>query len=409
MNLLPASFIYHSYTPSANETYIPLNNGMEEGVKIALARLLGAGDVELTLYDHDSVIYLTAGEQYHIIVYNPNYGGAALSTGQLPWDTRNLSSWLGEGKTGWQRGIGAKTGTADSWFYRTTGTALSLKLKNGGDANYVYTADSINHGISRWNIDTGAFAGRMGSKSVNCGDDGSEDDGWHMSAGKLASNYCRRNFSSPQGIAVDSSGFIYIADRNNHRVVKRDRDGKFVAWLGSTADDSWQTLSMETPASPSYSMDAKAFNSPFGLALDEGSGHLYVSCYGSGVVSRRSLATGQYKGFIGNGVEKWDTSITVLSGQRGSARNYFSYPRGIAVSDGYLYIADEGNHRVSRWTLEGFNGIQGEETETWPGSAEASTDGMPYRRRRVRNRKGACLIIPPMCTATVPISMWPTG
>ena len=247
VDLLPASFIYHGYSPAKNETYIPLNNGMEQGVKIVLVRLDGGSGAEMSLYDYNSSISLMAGQQYHFIIYNPNFGGGSLSTGQLPWDTRNLASWLGEGKTGWQRGTGAKTGTADSYFYRTTGIALSLKSRSGGDADYAYTADSINHGVSRWNIATGAFAGRMGSKSTDCADDGAEDDGWHMSAGKLASNYCRRNFSSPQGIAVDSGGFIYVADRNNHRVVKRDRDGKFTAWLGSPNDDAWQTPAMEAP------------------------------------------------------------------------------------------------------------------------------------------------------------------
>ena len=41
VDLLPASFIYHGYSPAKNETYIPLNNGMEQGVKIVLVRLDG--------------------------------------------------------------------------------------------------------------------------------------------------------------------------------------------------------------------------------------------------------------------------------------------------------------------------------------------------------------------------------
>lgn len=353
VRLKPASFLYHSYTPAVNETYIPLNTGMEQGLSIAVARLVGESEVEISFYSYDDAITLSAGQNYHIIVCNTNYNGDALSTGQLPWDTRNLASWLGEGKTGWQRGSGAKTGTSDSWFYRTTGMAVSFKKIQGGTANYAYVADSINHGVSRWNIDTGEFAGRMGSKSLNCADDGSEDDGWHMSAGKLAANWCRRNFNAPQAVAVDSLGYIYIADRNNHRIVKRDQNGAFVAWLGSTSDDTWQTLAKEAPTQPTYSMHAKAFNSPFGLAIDEDAGYLYVSCYGSSVVVRRNLETGAYAGFIGNGYDSWDMEIETLSGQRGSGVNFFNYPKGITVSGNHLYIADEGNHRISRWTLAG--------------------------------------------------------
>ena len=389
IELLPASFIYHAYAPAINETYVPLNNGMDQGVKIVLVRLSGETGAEISFHGYDSSIILTAGEQYHFIVYNPNSGGERLSTGQLPWDTRNLAAWLGEGKAGWQRGPGAKTGTADSWFYRTTGIALSLASVHGGGANFAYVADSINHGVSRWNLDTGAFAGRMGSTSTDCGNDGAEDDGWHTTAGKLASNYCRRNFNAPQGIAVDSSGYIYVADRNNHRVVKRDRDGKFVAWLGSPGDDAWQTPAMAEPWDLPYSMDATMFNSPFGVAVDEASGYLYVSCYGSGVVSRRDLATGSYRGYVGNGASEWNTTDTTLSGQRSGARNYFSYPRGISLRDGYLYVADEGNHRVSRWTLAGFNGSkEGSAAAAWIGGGidgwhdGATPAGASQERRR---------------------------
>lgn len=354
-HLAPASFLYHAYAPVSNETYIPCNNGMQQGLKIAVAHLVGESSVEIAIYSYDDSIALAAGQNYHIIICNANCGGEALSTGQLPWDTRNLASWLGEGKTGWQRSTGARTSTSDSWFYRTTGVGLSLKKVQGAEANYAYVADSINHGVSRWNIDTGEFAGRMGSKSLNCADDGIEDDGWHMTAGKLAANFCRRNFNSPQAVAVDSLGYIYIADRNNHRIVKRDSSGAFVAWLGSHNDDTWQISSMEAPSQPAYSMNAKAFNSPFGLAIDEEAGFLYVSCYGSSVVVRRDLETGAYAGFIGNGYNSWNTELEEFSGQRGSSANYFSYPKGLSVAGGYLYVADEGNHRISRWTLSGSN------------------------------------------------------
>ncbi|TAL29586.1 MAG: hypothetical protein EPN93_21090 [Spirochaetes bacterium] len=389
VELLPASFVYHEYVPSTNESYTPLNQGMDRGLKIVLVRLAGESGAHMSIHDYDATMSLFAGETYHFMIYNPNYGGERLSTGQLPWDARNLASWVGEGKSGWQRGPGARTGNADSWFYRTTGTALSLQSVHGGDGNYVYVADSINHGVSRWNAGTGAFAGRMGSKSLNCADDGSEDDGWHMTAGKPACNFCRRSLNAPQGIAVDSSGFIYVADRNNHRIVKRNRDGNFVAWLGSPNDDAWQTLSMEEPWDLPYSMDAKSFNSPFGVAIDESAGFLYVSCYGSSVVSRRNLATGRYEGFIGNGVDSWDTAATTLSGQRGSARNYFSYPRGIVAQGGYLYVADEGNHRVSRWTRAGFNGSTGADpAAAWIGGGDdgwhdgATPAGAAQERKR---------------------------
>ena len=95
------------------------------------------------------------------------------------------------------------------------------------------------------------------------------------------------------------------------------------------------------------------------------------------------------EGYIGNGTGGWNTTDTVLSGQRGAGRNLFSYPRGIAVHDGYLYVADEGNHRVSRWTLAGFNGSKGgSAAEAWIGGGVdgwhdgATPAGAAQERRR---------------------------
>ena len=41
-------------------------------------------------------------------------------------------------------------------------------------------------------------------------------------------------FKGPSGIAVDSAGNIYVADTRNDRIQKFDRNGKFIAVLGSS-------------------------------------------------------------------------------------------------------------------------------------------------------------------------------
>ncbi len=57
-------------------------------------------------------------------------------------------------------------------------------------------------------------------------------------------------FSSPRGIAVDSSGNIYVADTHNHRIQKFTSEGVFLAKWGS-----WGT-------------DKEQFRYPRGLAVD---------------------------------------------------------------------------------------------------------------------------------------------
>lgn len=359
--LAPGAYINFSYSPVENETYIPIDSGMEPGLHLAIIRLDGISNAEISLYtpvqsdEQATVIQLTADETYHIIVFNPLYTGGLLSTGQLPWDSRNLASWIGGGivDEGWQTGAGAAWNRNDAYFYRPSGMGLNLR-HSGRSASYIYVADYINQGVSRWNIDTGEFAGRMGSKNYDesCAGDGPENDGWKTAEGKLSNNYCRRNFSDPRGIAVDSSGNIYIADGANHRIIKRDHEGNFTAWLGNPGDDTWQTVD---PVKLSISTLPAALYSPWGVAIDDTDTYLYISCYGSNRIVRRDLATGAHAGFIGNGEEGWYMATEDHHGNSGSVRNYFNDPKGIALDSEYLYVADESNHRITRWTLDGYN------------------------------------------------------
>ena len=120
-------------------------------------------------------------------------------------------------------------------------------------------------------------------------------------------------FSNPSGIAVDSSGNVYIAEMSNHRVQKFTSGGVFVTkWGGSS----------EVPLSE-----------PSGVAVDS-SGNVYVADTGSYCVQK----------FTSGGVfiTKW--------GSEGSDEDQFDYPFAIAIdSSGNVYVANFNSGRVQKF------------------------------------------------------------
>lgn len=127
-------------------------------------------------------------------------------------------------------------------------------------------------------------------------------------------------FSGPSGVAVDSLGYVYVAEMGNHRVQKFDPNGRFIT--------KWA----------SYSTSDSAFARPNGLAVDS-SGYVYYSDYGNSYIEK----------FDSNGIliKKW--------GSRGTGDGQFNGLYDIAVDNarGYVYAPDLWNHRVQKFDVNG--------------------------------------------------------
>jgi DNA-binding beta-propeller fold protein YncE len=129
-------------------------------------------------------------------------------------------------------------------------------------------------------------------------------------------------FRVPVGLAVDpTTGDVYVADNENDRVQKFDSDGTYLGQWGSPGTGNGQ------------------FRGPFGVAVNPTTGDVYVADSDN------------------NRVQKFDADGTFVStwGRIGGANGRFELPVGVAVDPitGDVYVADAGNDRVQKFDSNG--------------------------------------------------------
>jgi DNA-binding beta-propeller fold protein YncE len=195
-------------------------------------------------------------------------------------------------------------------------------------------------------------------------------------------------FQSPRGIAVDSSGNVYVADSGNHRVQKFSSDGAYVTKWGSEGFGDGQFHGASGLAVDSsrnvYVSDAVIHGGGhrvlkftdtgrmIGWWGQDGRGYTGWHEPGSGRTGLSGTGDGQFNGpthvavdAMGNvyvtdlenhRVQKFSSSGIFITkwGSQGSGDGQFNWPSGISVdSSGNIYVADNGNHRVQKFSSDG--------------------------------------------------------
>ena len=147
--------------------------------------------------------------------------------------------------------------------------------------------------------------------------------------------------TSPDGVAIDSLGNVYIADGAAHRIRKIDIEDNVISTFAGTGKPGFSGDG--GPAS------SAALSSPFGLAFDDDD-NLYIADSANNRIRKVDLSTGIITTVAGSGSPGFE-------GDGGSALDAaFHSPHGVDVDRrGNIYIADTLNNRVRK--VDSFDGV----------------------------------------------------
>ena len=214
-------------------------------------------------------------------------------------------------------GLAGQTGSAEG-----SGSAARFKDPEGvavDGAGNVYVADAGNDTIRKITP-----AGVVTTLAGSPGQAGSADG-----TGSAA------RFNGPEGVAVDSAGYVYVADTGNDTIRMITPAGKVTTLAGTPG----------RPGSADGTGPNALFNEPEGVAVDS-LGDIYVADTGNDTI-RMMMPGSQYSTMT------WGTP-----GQPGSTNGssgitaLFNRPEGVAVdSAGNVYVADTGNDTIRKITV----------------------------------------------------------
>ncbi|PCJ62562.1 MAG: hypothetical protein COA79_03355 [Planctomycetota bacterium] len=269
---------------------------------------------------------LTSGAPHAIIAGIPNTIGTYNFTLQVSdssgWvDTKALAIVVGEPI------IKTIAGSENSGFTGNGSNAASAKLNQPvgmtvDSKGNLFFADSANHVVRKIDAITGNISTVAGT-----GNAGFSGDGGFATSAQL---------NSPNDIAIDIAGNLFIADLENYRIRKVDASTGIISTI--TGDGSNIYGGDNAPATSAQ------IGKPSGVTLDL-AGNLFFSSSNQHVIRRVDVRTGLIKTVAGTGVQGFSGDSGVATAAK------LNSPEKLFIDhDGNLYITDTLNARIRKVT-----------------------------------------------------------
>jgi tripartite motif-containing protein 71 len=203
------------------------------------------------------------------------------------------------------------------------------------------------------------------------------------------------DMSQPAGVALDSSGDLYVSDSQNHRinVYGTGASPTFIRSFGAGVDTAGSGFEVCTTASGCEAGEgtavAGAMQFPTGLALD-GAGKLYVGDTNNFRISVFNTAGPSFVEAFGAGVDTAATGFEVCTdasvcevGEGTAVAGALRFPTALAMDGGTLHVSESQNNRISTFDTAtssfvraiGFNVAGGATFEACTTSCNAGTAG----------------------------------
>jgi DNA-binding beta-propeller fold protein YncE len=229
-------------------------------------------------------------------------------------------------------------------------TQLILPICIAVDEKFIYVTDNTNNSVKIWDKNDGCFISKFGRYGKDDEDEKIYDkfilpvgiavdkDYIYVSdIGNRCVKQFRKDFDhkfirkfgspkpsseylpSPQGVAVDKNGNLYVADKSSHCIKKFDSNGKFLKEIGVVDK---KIAGRETAELGDNKI------TPYGVAVDD-EGNIYVT----------DITNVGVKIFTPDGITKG------MIGSYGSGDGQYRKPVDITVNENGIYVVDQDRYR----------------------------------------------------------------